>query len=201
MANIDRITLPDGTTYNLQDTVSGYSGDSVKFYVVSSDWSGDTYDQWDQNSYNFTGYLPSGTTWTDIRNDIDNNILPILVIEDPDGATQYCYPSQETTNDILCFFNQKVYGQYMVITLDLYSYGTNTVYGGYYCPIPMGGDGNQVLTKYNNGDFIVEWRTPAFPTDVPASASIDSAGLISFKNSSNSQLFTLQLPLYNGGVS
>jgi hypothetical protein len=44
MANIDKITLPDGTTYNLQDTVSGYSGDSVKFYVVSSDWSGDTYD-------------------------------------------------------------------------------------------------------------------------------------------------------------
>lgn len=201
MANIDKITLPDGTTYNLQDTVSGYSGDSVKFYIVNSSWSGNSYDQWDQNSYNFTGYLPSGTTWTDIRNDIDNNILPILVIEDPDGVTQYCYPSQETTNDILHFFNQKIYGYYMAITLNLISYGTNTVYGGYYCPVPMGGDGNQVLTKYNNGDFILEWRTPAFPTDVPASASIDSAGLISFKNSSSAQLFTLQLPLYNGGVS
>ena len=36
---------------------------------------------------------------------------------------------------------------------------------------------------------------------IPSSASIDSSGLISFKNSSNSDLFTLQLPIYNGGVS
>ena len=36
---------------------------------------------------------------------------------------------------------------------------------------------------------------------VPTQAGIDSSGLITFKNSSNTALFTLQLPLYNGGVS
>lgn len=37
-------------------------------------------------------------------------------------------------------------------------------------------------------------------TSVPASASIDAAGLISYKNSSGATLFILQLPLYTGGV-
>lgn len=37
-------------------------------------------------------------------------------------------------------------------------------------------------------------------TSVPSSASIDEAGLISYMNSSGATLFTLQLPLYSGGV-
>lgn len=36
--------------------------------------------------------------------------------------------------------------------------------------------------------------------DLAQSASIDSSGLISFKNDSNVTVFTLQLPIYNGGV-
>lgn len=35
----------------------------------------------------------------------------------------------------------------------------------------------------------------------PASASISNTGLISFLNANNATLFTLQLPLYDGGVS
>lgn len=35
---------------------------------------------------------------------------------------------------------------------------------------------------------------------VPTSASIDTSGLISFKNSSGKTLFTMQLPLYTGGT-
>lgn len=38
----------------------------------------------------------------------------------------------------------------------------------------------------------------ADPATVPASASIDSDGLITFKNSSSATLFTLQLPVYGG---
>lgn len=38
-------------------------------------------------------------------------------------------------------------------------------------------------------------------TSVPASANVDANGLISFKNADNSQLFTVQLPLYAGGIS
>lgn len=42
--------------------------------------------------------------------------------------------------------------------------------------------------------------TKANASTVPASASIASTGLITFSNSSSASLFTLQLPLYNGGV-
>lgn len=34
----------------------------------------------------------------------------------------------------------------------------------------------------------------------PASASVDSSGLITFKNSTNTSVFTLQLPVYSGAV-
>ena len=43
--------------------------------------------------------------------------------------------------------------------------------------------------------------TLALTSDIPAQASINSTGLITYKNSGGSSLFTLQLPLYNGGVS
>lgn len=39
----------------------------------------------------------------------------------------------------------------------------------------------------------------AAATSVPAQASIDANGLVTFKNSAGTVLFTLQLPLYNGG--
>ena len=41
----------------------------------------------------------------------------------------------------------------------------------------------------------------ALSASIPTQASIDANGLITFKNSSNAALFTLQLPIYNGGVS
>ena len=37
--------------------------------------------------------------------------------------------------------------------------------------------------------------------DIPASTSISGTGLVTFKNSSGTALFTLQLPLYNGGAN
>lgn len=36
--------------------------------------------------------------------------------------------------------------------------------------------------------------------DLSTSASIDSSGIISFKNEDDTTVFTLQLPIYNGGV-
>ena len=41
----------------------------------------------------------------------------------------------------------------------------------------------------------------AAATSVPASASVSAAGVLSFANSTGTQLFTAQLPLYTGGVS
>jgi hypothetical protein len=37
-------------------------------------------------------------------------------------------------------------------------------------------------------------------TQIPAQASISSSGLITYKNSSGTSLFTLQLPIYDGDV-
>lgn len=41
-------------------------------------------------------------------------------------------------------------------------------------------------------------KAPA--TSVPASGAVDSTGAITFANASGTALFTVQLPLYNGGV-
>lgn len=37
-------------------------------------------------------------------------------------------------------------------------------------------------------------------TAIPASGSVSAAGVLSFANSAGTQLFTVQLPLYAGGV-
>ena len=45
------------------------------------------------------------------------------------------------------------------------------------------------------------WNAKAASTSVPASASVDSStGVMSFKNSGGTQLFTVTLPKYNGEV-
>jgi hypothetical protein len=45
------------------------------------------------------------------------------------------------------------------------------------------------------------WNAKASTTSVPASASVDaSTGVMSFKNSGGTQLFTVTLPKYNGEV-
>lgn len=57
--------------------------------------------------------------------------------------------------------------------------------------------------KLNNLESGVEANDTAaiqLKDDLAQSASIDSSGLISFKNSDSQTVFTLQLPIYNGGV-
>lgn len=55
---------------------------------------------------------------------------------------------------------------------------------------------------YSRGDHVHPTDTTrAAVTSVAASASINASGLITFKNSSNTAVFTLQLPLYSGSVT
>lgn len=78
-----------------------------------------------------------------------------------------------------------------------------------YIPAATSGDYGGVKVSFSPGAVTLGYKsngqeattdlTPKAGT--PTSASIDSSGLISFKNSSNNSLFTLQLPIYNGGVS
>lgn len=57
-------------------------------------------------------------------------------------------------------------------------------------------------SKYAKEDHVHPTDTSrAAATTVATQASISNTGLITYKNSSGTSLFTLQLPLYNGGVS
>lgn len=57
-------------------------------------------------------------------------------------------------------------------------------------------------SKYAKEDHVHPTDTSrASVAIVAASATISSSGLITFTNSSSTSLFTLQLPIYNGGVS
>ncbi len=53
---------------------------------------------------------------------------------------------------------------------------------------------------YSSKKVTKEQLLASVKDDLAQSASIDSSGLISFKNDSNVTVFTLQLPIYNGGV-
>jgi hypothetical protein len=54
---------------------------------------------------------------------------------------------------------------------------------------------------FGSNTYNLKDPTKAASTSVPASAAIDaSTGVISFKNSSGTQLFTVTLPKYNGEV-
>lgn len=61
--------------------------------------------------------------------------------------------------------------------------------------------GNGTADNARSNAMTVDWNGNISANNILASASVDSTGLISFKNSSNTAIFTLQLPLYNGGVS
>ena len=54
---------------------------------------------------------------------------------------------------------------------------------------------------FGSNTYNLKDPTKAESTSVPASASVDtSTGVISFKNSGGTQLFTVTLPKYNGEV-
>ena len=46
----------------------------------------------------------------------------------------------------------------------------------------------------------IDSQIQALSVAIPAAATVDATGLVSFQNSSGTALFPLQLPLYAGGV-
>ena len=61
--------------------------------------------------------------------------------------------------------------------------------------------GNGTSGSARSNAMTVDWSGNVTANNILASASVDSNGLISFKNSNNTSVFTLQLPVYSGGVS
>lgn len=60
--------------------------------------------------------------------------------------------------------------------------------------------GGSYLSKKATMAQLKAYATSELKADIAQSASIDGTGLISFKNDDNTTVFTLQLPIYNGGV-
>ena len=58
----------------------------------------------------------------------------------------------------------------------------------------------QKLNNAENGIAANDEEITGLKSDLSTSASIDSSGIISFKNEDDTTVFTLQLPIYNGGV-
>lgn len=58
----------------------------------------------------------------------------------------------------------------------------------------------QKLNNAENGIAANAEEITGLKRDLSTSASIDSSGIISFKNEDDTTVFTLQLPIYNGGV-
>ena len=58
----------------------------------------------------------------------------------------------------------------------------------------------QKLNNAENGIAANDEEITGLKDDLSTSASIDGTGLITFKNDDNQTTFTLQLPVYNGGV-
>ncbi len=58
----------------------------------------------------------------------------------------------------------------------------------------------QKLNNAENGIAANDEEITGLKADLSTSASIDGTGLITFKNDDNTTVFTLQLPIYNGGV-
>lgn len=153
---------------------------------------------------NDAGYL---TTHQDISGKVDTQ----HTFSEGTGAIQY---NSEEEAVILYRSDDEVGGS----SVELYtsdvslSWGSNSDHSNY-CNLSVGSSG--IIISSTSGVVIHNVTTPTNATDVvnkqyvdnlistntPAQASISSTGLITYKNSGGTSLFTLQLPLYNGGVS
>lgn len=115
-----------------------------------------------------------GGSYSEIMAILEDGGFPVIRLEQSSGEYVECYPSGYDANGNLQFFGFIV-GDPLKVAY--------TEFDGY-------GDGTQFYAS-------VDDNICALP---PTSASINSSGLITFKNGIIT-LFTLQLPIYNGGVS
>lgn len=60
--------------------------------------------------------------------------------------------------------------------------------------------GGSYVSKKATMAQLKAYATSELKDDLVQSASISNTGLITFKNEDNTAVFTLQLPIYNGGV-
>lgn len=116
----------------------------------------------------------------------------VPTVTNPDSETFYLVPAASGGNDI--------YDEWMYVDYNWEKFGSGGAVAIFYLSslndVDIYNPSNGQVLVYNSA--LEKWIND-FVT--PVSASIDANGLISWKNGVNTTLFTLQLPLYNGGVS
>lgn len=154
---------------------------------------------------NDAGYI---TTHQDISGKVDTQ----HTFSEGTGAIQY-----NSEEEAIYLYRE---GNVGVSSVELYTsgvglYWSDNDYSNYGSSLSVGSSGITISSTAISGVEIHNVATPTNATDAvnkqyvdnlistntPAQASINSTGLITYKNSGGSSLFTLQLPLYNGGVS
>lgn len=149
---------------------------------------------------NDVGYL---TTHQDISGKVDTQ----HTFSEGTGAIQYS--SEE--DGVILYRESAGDGS----SVELYTAGTGLYWGTNSRNSNLSVGSSGIIISSTQGVEIQDVATPTNATDAvnkqyvdnlistntPTQASINSTGLITYKNSGGSSLFTLQLPLYNGGVS
>ena len=116
--------------------------------------------------------LDDGGSYSEIVAILEDGGFPVIRLEQSSGEYVECYPSGYDGDSILQFFG-----------------------------IIIGSTPKVVYTEFDGNETqFYAWAYEPNDELPPNSASINSSGLITFKHDIIN-LFTLQLPIYNGGVS
>lgn len=121
-----------------------------------------------------------------------NHYTLVPTVTNPDSKTFYLVPAASAGTDI--------YDEWMYVNYNWEKFGS----GGAVVISYLTSLNDVDIYSPSNGQALVydstlgKWINDSV---IPVSASIDNTGLITWKDSANTALFTLQLPLYNGGVS
>lgn len=153
MADIKKITLPDGTSYDV--------GNLIEIFLT---WS------------NNVGTLRDYTNWGDI--------------------VSGTHTAGQST---IYFFRYTVGGKSVILFST--SYTSDEADTIFYSQPDENGYVYKGIVQYAGNTITITRVEYALTTTVPSTASIDNSGLITYKNTNNTNVFTLQLPLYDGSVT
>ena len=134
-----------------------------------------------------------------VDNAISNISYPVTSVNGQTGAVTLSIPTISITRNLTSGTKSATIN---ISGTDYDIYSTTPPLAATTAPIVDGTAAVGSSSKYAKEDHVHPTDTSrAATTTVATQASINSTGLITYKNSSGTSLFTLQLPIYNGGVS
>ena len=140
MANINKVTLPDGTSYDIEDTTARGNG-GVRVIEPEIIW----------NAAGTVGESYIDLSPSEIYDLLDSNVLVILKMMNDASESVYLYPHWNDTADF--YFVSSIYdGIYYDVCIEAGSVTAEcTFYKREVSFVPSGGTTGQVLTKTSSG--------------------------------------------------